>query len=107
MVLLKSGDADSLTVRNKLAESVLPTNRNTVERYYSIQQLLNNTDPKFLKKIPGFNDIKNIVITDGVEIWRKASLPIIKSKTVHTKLNHSLISLQLEETVPRNRSGVQ
>ena len=86
MALLRSGDADLLIVRSKLAENVLPTNRNIVEHYYYIQQLLIDTDPKFLKKISGFNDIKNIVITDTVELWRKATLLTIESKSAHTKL---------------------
>ena len=34
MALVRSGDADSLIVRNKFAENALPTNRNTVEYSY-------------------------------------------------------------------------
>ena len=43
-------------------------NRNIVEHYCYIQQFHIDTDPKFVKKIPGFNDIKNIVLTDAVEL---------------------------------------
>ena len=48
MILLRSADADSLIVRNKLAENVLPANRNFVEHYYYIQWLPVDTGPNSL-----------------------------------------------------------
>ena len=44
------------------------------------------TDSKFAKKKTTFNDLKDVVISDVVELWRKGSLPTIESKSIHKKL---------------------
>ena len=44
------------------------------------------TDTKFSKKIPNFNDVKDVVIRDVVNLWRKSSLPVIGAKSIHKKL---------------------
>ena len=33
-----------------------------------------------------FNDLKDVVISDVVELWRKGSLPTIETKSIHKKL---------------------
>ena len=82
MASLRYGDDDMLIARNKLAENVLPRNWNIAEHYHYILQLLIDTDLTF----SGFNDIKNIVITDAGELQRKASWLTVKLKSIHAKL---------------------
>ena len=39
-----------------------------------------NTESKFSAKEPGFNDIKQVVISDVVDLWRKGSLAVIRGR---------------------------
>ena len=39
-----------------------------------------NTESKFSAKEPGFNDIKQAVISDVVDLWRKGSLAMIRGR---------------------------
>ena len=32
-----------------------------------------DTDPKLIKKLPGFPDIKEVVIADVIAVWNRAS----------------------------------
>ena len=77
---------NSLAVSTKLAENVLPTCRDVVAHYHYIRQLLMTTDPKYLRKVPGFSDLKDLVISDVVKLWKKASLPTIELRSIHTKI---------------------
>ena len=45
--MLRSVEASSLIVQNKLAGNTLPTTREVLEHFYYFRQLLMDTDPKF------------------------------------------------------------
>ena len=44
------------------------------------------TDYKFSKTVPAFNHVKDVVISDVVDLWRKSSFPVIETKSMHKKL---------------------
>ena len=44
------------------------------------------TNPKFIKRLPSFRDIKEVVIADVIAVWNRASLSTIESRSIHTKL---------------------
>ena len=39
-----------------------------------------DTESKFSAKGPGFNDIKQVVINDVLDLWKKASLSVIDQR---------------------------
>ena len=86
MSSFRSGGVDSLQIRKELVGNVLPTNREVIEHFFHVRQLLMVTDTKFSKKIPTFNDVKDVVIRDVVDLRRKGSLPVIVAKSIHKKL---------------------
>ena len=47
-----------------------------------------DTESKFSAKGPGFNFIKQVVISDVVDSWRKASLAVIEAKSAQNKLEN-------------------
>ena len=47
-----------------------------------------DTESKFSAKRPGFNDIKQVAISDVVDLWRKASLAVIEAKGAQNKLKN-------------------
>ena len=84
--MLRSVKASSLIAKNKLAGNTLPTTREVLENFYYVRQRLMDTDPKFLRKIPGFSDVQGLIQAEVVGLWEKASLPIVNSKSVQSKL---------------------
>jgi len=84
--MLRSAEANSLIVKNKLAGNVLPTTREVLEHYYYIRQVLMDTDPNFLTSVPSFSDVQDLVQAEVKALWEKASLPIVNSKSVQNKL---------------------
>ena len=77
---------DSLQIRKELVGNALPTNREVIEHFFHVRQLLMVTHTKISKKISTFNDVKGVVICDVVDLWRKGSLPMIGAKSIHKKL---------------------
>ena len=47
-----------------------------------------DTESKFSAKRPGINDIKQVVISDVVNLWIKASLAVIETKSAQNKLKN-------------------
>ena len=88
MASLRSGDIESLLFRKKLVGNTLPTNSEVIEHFYHVRQVLMDTESKFSAKEPEFNGIKQVVISDVVDLWRKASLAVIKAKSTQNKLNN-------------------
>ena len=86
MALLRSAVEDSKIIRKRLAENMLPTNRDVVGHYFYVRQLLIDTDPNFEKVTPGYKDVKDVVVTDVRKLWKKASLPVIEPKSTQNKL---------------------
>ena len=72
--------------RKELSGIVLPTSREVLEHCYHIRQILMDTDPKFIKKLPSFQDTKEVVIADVSAVWNRTSLPTIEPRSIHTKL---------------------
>ena len=64
--MLRSVEASSLTVKNKLAGNTLQTTREVLVHFYYVRQLLMHTDSTFLRKIPGFNDVQGVVQVEVV-----------------------------------------
>ena len=65
--------------------NTLPINREVIEHFYHVRQVLMDTESKFSAKEPGFNDIKQVVISDAVDLWRKASSVVIEAKSAQNK----------------------
>ena len=49
-----------------------------------------DTEFKFWAKGPGFNDIKQVVVSNVVDLWRKASLTVIEAKSAQNKLKNRI-----------------
>ena len=62
------------------------------------------TDSKFAKKKTTFNDLKDVVISDVVELRRKGSLPTIESKSIHKKLKCYINGLKLPENQRKTKT---
>ena len=88
MASLRSSEIESLLFRKKLVGNTLPTNREVIEHFYHVLQVLMDTESKFSAKGPGFNGIKQVVISDVVDLWRKASLAVIEAKSAQIKLEN-------------------
>ena len=88
MTSLRSSEVDSLLTRKKLVGNVLPTNQEVIQHYYHVRQFLINTEPKFSRIPPGFNNIQELVMSDIVKLWRKASLTVIEAKSIQKKLKN-------------------
>ena len=86
MASLRSSEVESLLIQKKLVKNVLLTNREAIQHYHYIRQLLIDIEPIFGKVAPGFSEIKEIAMSDVVELWRRASLPVIKTRSVQLKL---------------------
>ena len=81
---LLSLEAESFMKR--VSGTVLLTSREVIGHYYHIRQILSDTEPNSFKKLPSFNDIKEVVKADVTTVRHKASLPTIKSRSILTKL---------------------
>ena len=65
---LRSNEIESLLFRKKLVGNTLSTNREVIEHFYHVRQVLIDTESKFSAKGPGFNDTKQVVISDVVDL---------------------------------------
>ena len=68
MASLRSSEIESFLFRKKLEGNTLPTNREVIEHFYHVRQVLMDAESKFSAKGPGFNDIKQVVISDVVDL---------------------------------------
>ena len=53
--MLRSVEASSVIVKNKLTGNTLPTTRDVLEHFYYVRQLLMDSDSKFSIKISSFS----------------------------------------------------
>ena len=88
MASLRSSEIESLLFRKKLVGNTLPINREVNKHFYYVRQVLIDTESKFSAKGPGFNDIKQVVISDVVDLWRKVSLAVTEAKSAQNKLTN-------------------
>ena len=49
---------------------------------------MSDTDPKFLKRLPRQNDIKEQLLGDIVGVWQQASLSILNTQRIVAKLKN-------------------
>ena len=63
MVSLRSSEIGYFLFRKKLVG-----NREVIEHFYHVRQVLMDAESKFSAKGPGFNDIKQVVISDVVDL---------------------------------------
>ena len=68
MSSLRSSEVESLQIRKELVDNVLPTNSEVMKHFFHVRQLLIVTDNKFSTKIPTFNNVKDVVIRDFVNL---------------------------------------
>ena len=85
MASLRSSEIESLLYKKKLEGNSLSTN---IEYFYHVRQVLMDTESKFSAKRPGINDVKQVVISDVVDLWIKASLAVIETKSAQNKLKN-------------------
>ena len=89
--------------RKELSGTVLLTSREVLGHYFHIRQILSDTEPKFLKKLPSFNDIKEVVKTDVTAVWKRAFLlnsrKLLKNLLVHEKELQNYIFPEVMGTV--------
>ena len=88
MAFLRFSETESLLFRKKLVGNTLPTNREVIEHFYNVRLVLMDTESKFSARGREFNDIKQVVISNVVSLWRKASLAVIETKSAQNKLKN-------------------
>ena len=82
-----------------------------ISHYYFLHKFYSNTDPKFLKKWPYFNDLKDDRVNDVIKIWKAASLFVIGSIKIKTKLKNIISKFEavkeqkLKKTVKLTKNG--
>ena len=57
----------------KLEKNKLPRNINVINHYYCLCKSDRECRPEFLNKMPGFNDLRNETVNDGIYIWQAGS----------------------------------
>ena len=68
-IALKRSDAKKSLVENvKLEENKLPLNIDVVNHYYYSRRFYSDSKAGFLNKMPNFNDLRNEVINDAINI---------------------------------------
>ena len=80
--------SEKYLVSAKLRESVLPTNKEVLQLYFFKRSFLQQTDAKFISKIPTFQDVKYDVAADVKTLWTKASSPILSKSRIQAKLRN-------------------
>ena len=89
MTAVNRSDSAGVMIKcKKLQESVLPLNVDVISHYYFLRKFYSNTDPKFLKKWPYFNDLKDDTVNDVIKIWKTASFFVIGSIKIQTKFKN-------------------
>ena len=75
--MLRSLEANSFLRRKRLAGIVLQMSREVQKHYYHNCQVLVDTEPRVLRKLLSFNNIKDIAKTDVIALWKRANMPAI------------------------------
>ena len=83
----------------------LPLAAEVLDYYSFLRRSKSESNPKFLLQLPNFVDVKNQLISDVIGLWGKASLPIISTKRVETKLKELIkkYTLALKELKRLNK----
>ena len=72
----------NLIVAEELKDNLLPLKHEIAGHYNYLKNELKESDAKFMKKNPGFKDVKKNLLSDIVAVWKKAGVP----QRVETKL---------------------
>ena len=88
----------------------LPLAAEVLGYYNFLRRSESESNPKFLLQLPNFTDVKNQLISDVIGLWGKASLPIISTKRVETKLKelikkYTLALKRVRKTKEKDLSG--
>ncbi|CAK8674822.1 unnamed protein product [Clavelina lepadiformis] len=95
MALTRSALSSAFIKYEKLAGNVLPTNMDVLNHYYFESKRLSETNPKFTRKAPAFNDVKEKVVQDVADLWMKANLPTVNLIRIKTKLKELIKKFNL------------
>ena len=76
----------SLQKAKALESNVLPLNLDVVGHYLYLRKKLSNTNPKFLKNLLRFKEIKDQPLSDIASVWKKASLLILNTQGIVVKM---------------------
>ena len=110
MTAVKRSDSAGAIIKcKKLQESVLPLNVDVISHYYFLRKFYSNTDPKFFKKLPYFNDLKDDTVNDVIKLWKTgktAGLPVISSIRIQTKLKNIISKFEaVKKRAKTKKSG--
>ena len=88
----------------------LPLAAEVLGYYNFLRRSESESNPKFLLELPNFTDVKNQLISDVIGLSGKASLPIISTKRVETKLKelikkYTLALKRVRKTKEKDLSG--
>ena len=61
----------------ELERNMLPLNSNIVGHYFYLRNQLTVTNPKYFNKLSYYKDVKDQLLLDVLNIWTKASLPVL------------------------------
>ena len=70
----------------KLKDNLLPLNVDVIGHYYYLKKELKDSDVRYMKKNPGFKEIKEKLLKDVAVIWEKANVPMISEQRIQAKL---------------------
>ena len=95
MALTRSALSSAFIKYEKLAGNVLPTNMDVLNHYYFESKRLSETNRKFIRKAPAFNDVKKKIVQDVADLWMKASFSTVSLIRIVTKLKQLIKKFNL------------
>lgn len=84
---------------------MLPLNSDVVGHYFYLRKQLTETNPKFLKKIPHYKDLKDQLLRDVVGVWNKACLPVLSKQRIEAKLKELIEKYNAARKKEMKRGG--
>ena len=86
MPITRTNLVSSFKNYKNLKGDVLPLVVDVLSHYNFLRKSASESNPKFIKKLPNFEDVKDRLTSDVTNIWTKANLPIVSLITVKTKI---------------------
>ena len=108
MVVKRSSTKKSLIKYVNSETNKLSLNVDLINRYYYLRELHRKSKPEVLKKMLGFNNVRNEVADDIIWIWQVAGSPTnfsqiqAKFNEVVAKFKWAKIYLSVSTSVQRN-----
>ena len=97
MVVKRSSTKKSLVKYVNSKTNKLSLNVDLINPYYYLRELHHESKPDVLKKMPGFNNVRNGVVEDIIWIWQAAGLPIISFSQIQAKFNGVVAKFEAEK----------